>query len=59
MATVRTIRDYLESRVPAHLNLDFDNVGLLVGMTDRQVTNALVSLDITRDVIAEAADWGP
>ena len=58
MATVRTIRDYLESRVPAHLKLDFDNVGLLVGMTDRQVTKALVSLDITREVIAEAAEWG-
>ncbi|MGI5936859.1 MAG: Nif3-like dinuclear metal center hexameric protein [Oscillospiraceae bacterium] len=58
MPTVKMIRDYFENRVPAHLKMDFDNVGLLVGITDMPVTRALVSLDITREVISEAAEWG-
>ncbi|HHU22381.1 MAG TPA: Nif3-like dinuclear metal center hexameric protein [Clostridiales bacterium] len=58
MPTVKTIRDYFESRVPTYLKMDFDNVGLLVGMADKPVTKALVSLDITGEVISEAVEWG-
>lgn len=56
MATVNKISDYLERRVPSYTKMDFDNVGLLVGITEKEVYRALISLDITDEVISEAVD---
>ncbi len=58
MPTVREIADYFEQRVPSSLKMDFDNVGLLCGFPDREVTRVLVALDATREVIDEAAGLG-
>ena len=44
MATVREIAGYLEERVPSSLKLDFDNVGLLCGFPEREVSRVLVVL---------------
>ena len=41
MATVREIAGYLEERVPSSLKLDFDNVGLLCGFPEREVSRVL------------------
>ena len=38
--------------------MDFDNAGFLVGRGDRTVDKVLVSLDITEEVVAEAAQLG-
>ena len=54
MATVREIASYLEERVPSSLQLDFDNVGLLCGFPEREVSRILVVLDITLEAIEEA-----
>ncbi|MEG1789187.1 MAG: Nif3-like dinuclear metal center hexameric protein [Oscillospiraceae bacterium] len=54
MATVREIADFLEELAPSSLKMDFDNVGLLVGLENRPVERVLVALDITEDVIDEA-----
>ena len=56
MTTVNDILSMLASRAPVENKLDFDNVGLLVGRSDRQVGRVLAALDITDDVIREAAD---
>ena len=53
MATVREIAGYLEERVPSSLKLDFDNVGLLCGFPEREVSRVLVVLDITQQTIEE------
>lgn len=58
MASVGAIRDYFEQCVPSYMKLDFDNVGLLVGCCDGQVTRALTALDITDAVIDEAIACG-
>lgn len=58
MAAVIDIRDYFEERVPSSLKLDFDNVGFLAGESEREVTKALVTLDITDEVIEEAVELG-
>ena len=58
MATVREIYQYLDGLAPFSLQMDFDNAGYLVGRGDRQVTRLLVSLDITEEVVAEAAELG-
>ncbi len=58
MATVREIYRYLDGLAPFALQMDFDNAGFLVGRGDRQVDKVLVSLDITQEVAAEAAQLG-
>ncbi len=58
MATVKEISEYFESLVPCSMKMDFDNVGFLVGDGNREVTKALVALDITDAVIEEAIDYG-
>lgn len=52
------ISSYLEAEAPLEMSEDFDNAGLLVGLTDRNVTRVLVALDITDEVIEEACEKG-
>jgi len=56
MTTVNDIYDFLCSIAPLGMTADFDNVGLLVGRGDVDVSRILVSLDITNDVISEALE---
>ena len=58
MATVREIYQYLDTRAPFSIQMDFDNAGFLVGRGDRSVNRILVALDITEEVAAEAAEAG-
>lgn len=48
----------LEKEFPKELAYEWDNVGLLVGDRDREVTNVVVCLDVTEDVVdfAKSAD---
>lgn len=55
MPTVDEIKSYLEEQIPPSLREDYDNVGLLAGFPEREVTRVLVVLDITLDAIEEAA----
>jgi dinuclear metal center YbgI/SA1388 family protein len=57
-AKVRDVLCALSEFAPVEMKMDFDNVGLLAGFPDGQVTRILVSLDITGDVIDEAAALG-
>ena len=54
MTTVRDISKYFEEKIPSEMKMDFDNVGLLVGIGETPVSRALFSLDITDEVIEEA-----
>ena len=38
---------YLEALAPLHYQEDYDNAGLIVGQPDKEVTQALISLDCT------------
>ena len=58
MAKIKDIRDFFEERVPASLKMDFDNVGFLAGESEQDVKKVIVALDITTDVINEAAEYG-
>lgn len=58
MATVRDIYSYLSALAPLELQMSFDNAGLQVGRLDRGVSRAVLALDITDDVIAEAIEMG-
>lgn len=58
MTTINDIMDFTESFAPLCTAADFDNCGLLVGSKDTEVSRVMLSLDITADVIAEAAQVG-
>lgn len=58
MTTIQDIVTYIDGKAPFALQLGFDNSGLLVGRPDREVTRILLSLDITEEVVAEAAELG-
>ncbi len=50
----KDIAQILENFAPLHLAEDYDNVGLLVGEAEKQVTAVLTSLDINLAVLQEA-----
>lgn len=58
MPKVKDIAEYFARLVPVEMKMDFDNVGLLVGINEAPVKKALVALDITNAVLDEAIDLG-
>ncbi len=56
MATVNDIYTFLDQKAPFAIQEDFDNAGFLVGKGTAPVHRALVALDITPEVIREAAE---
>ncbi|MFB6273538.1 MAG: Nif3-like dinuclear metal center hexameric protein [Salinibacter sp.] len=52
--SIATITTALEEWAPPGSAQDYDNVGLQVGDANRSVTSAVVALDATPDVLAEA-----
>src|SRR6201992_3203940 len=49
---------YLETLAPPAYQEDYDNSGLIVGHTDQEVYQALISLDCTEAVVDEAITHG-
>ena len=58
MTTIQNIFDELCRIAPLELQMDFDNAGLQIGRTDREVRCVLLALDVTDDVVAEAEELG-
>ena len=58
MTTLKSILEFTETFAPLSTAADFDNCGLLVGSEEQTVTKALVTLDITKDVVQEAKEMG-
>ena len=51
---VKDIATAIEEIVPLTLAQDWDNVGLLIGDPQKNVKNILLTIDITKEVLAEA-----
>lgn len=58
MTTVDEVFTFLQEKTPFELQESFDNAGFLVGRGDASVSKALVALDITEQVVREAAEQG-
>jgi len=58
MATVADILSFMETLAPKSMKMDWDNVGLLCGSKQTDVTKILVALDPFEGVCHEAADFG-
>ena len=56
--TVGQILDLLERIAPLELAEEWDNVGLLVGSRDREVSCILCALDLNQQVLDEAVSVG-
>lgn len=53
---VKDIIRIMEGYAPSKLKVDYDNVGLMVGDSNAEVTSILVALDATLEVIEEAIE---
>jgi len=51
---IKDIAATIDEIIPLKLAQDWDNVGLLIGDSQKDVRNILLTIDITRDVVAEA-----
>lgn len=58
MPTVKLIESKLFEFAPPQGAMDWDNVGLLVGDPNTEVSRVLVALDITEAVVDEAIEFG-
>ena len=58
MTRIKDVYEALCSLAPPALQLEFDNAGFLVGHGEREVDTVMLALDITEDVIDEAAAIG-
>ena len=58
MPSIRDIARALEAWAPPASAQSYDNVGLQVGDAGRPVERALIALDLTADVVAEAERRG-
>lgn len=54
----REIMDVMERTYPKHAALEWDNVGLIVGRTEKEVKKIYVALDATDEVIDGAVEAG-
>ncbi len=55
---IKEVIDALERFAPLPLQEDYDNAGLQVGLTETEVSGALLCLDVTEQVIDEAISLG-
>ena len=56
MTKIVDIYNYIDSFAPFDIAMDFDNVGILVGDKNAEPTRAIVTLDVTDEVIDEAKE---
>ncbi len=55
---LRDIVSYLDSEIPLSFQESYDNSGLQVGLPEKEIRAALLTLDVTGDVIDEAIETG-
>ena len=58
MLKIKDLTQYLDKVAPPAYKESYDNVGLLVGTPQEEITGVLVSLDVTEEVVEEAAQLG-
>lgn len=58
MTRIKEVTNYLEQIAPLSSQEDYDNCGLLVGNPEEAISNILVTLDCTEEVVEEAISNG-
>lgn len=47
----------IEEKYPTEYAMEWDNVGLLLGRTDKEIQRIYIALDVTEEVILHAKEW--
>ena len=55
---LKNLCSYLDSAVPLSFQEEYDNSGLQVGIPEKEISSALLTLDVTEDVLNEAVYAG-
>lgn len=55
---IKEITEIIEAFAPLHYAADFDNVGLLVGSPETEITSAVMCLDVTEESLDRAIEQG-
>ncbi len=55
---LKELCSYLDSAVPLSFQEGYDNSGLQIGQPDKEINSALLTVDVTEEVIAEAKNEG-
>lgn len=58
MKRINDIYEYLQTLAPLNLQLGFDNAGIQIGRVSNPVSRVLLALDVTSEVVSEAAALG-
>ena len=58
MVKLKEITNYIEKLFPPEYAEDFDNIGLLVGRCDKEISKAVICLDCSKDIVYEAVKDG-
>ena len=53
---LKDLTTYLDSAIPLSFQEDYDNSGLQIGSPDSEISSAMVTLDITEEVVNEALE---
>lgn len=53
---LKDIVDYLEFKIPLGFQENYDNSGLQVGLLNKEIHSALLTLDVTEDIVDEAIE---
>jgi len=51
---LKELTSYLDSAVPLSFQESYDNSGIQVGLPDKEIASAMITLDVTEEVISEA-----
>ena len=51
---LKDLCSYLDSAIPLSFQEDYDNSGLQIGSPEREISSAMITLDVTEEVIHEA-----
>ena len=51
---LKDLTSYLDSAIPLSFQENYDNAGLQVGSPEKEITSAMISLDVTEEVLDEA-----
>ena len=55
---LKNLTSFLDSAIPLSFQEGYDNAGLQVGSPDREISSALITLDVTEEVLNEAGYAG-
>ncbi|MDC1105076.1 Nif3-like dinuclear metal center hexameric protein [Prolixibacteraceae bacterium] len=58
MIKIQQIIDAIEALAPLHLQESYDNAGLIIGNPSQKVKQALITLDVTEEILDEAIATG-